>query len=297
MSEKILSVGLQRRPPGLGRGLSALLGDATPSASEALGGSIRNIALADITPHPQQPRRHFDEASLDELAASIAAHGVLQPIIVRATGRGYQIIAGERRWRAAQRVQLHAIPAIVRDFDDGVTLEVALIENIQREQLNAIEEGEAYRRLIDDHGHNADALGKLLHKSRSHIANLMRLLDLPDAVRALVADGSLQMGHARALIGYHDAARLAADIVVRGLSVRAVEAIVKQSKRSPPVEYKSMPERGSNADIVLLERQLGDLLGLRVVIGHRAGAGSVTVSYASLDQLDLICQRLSAGAT
>jgi ParB family chromosome partitioning protein len=285
----------KRRSPGLGRGLSALLGDATPPESGRADG-VSEISIADIEPHPGQPRRHFDEAALDELAASIKTRGVLQPIVVRpAEGGRYQIVAGERRWRAAQRAQLHSIPAIVRSFDEGTTLEVALIENIQREQLNAIEEGEAYRRLISDFGHSPDALGKLLHKSRSHVANLMRLLDLPAGVRAMVADGRLSMGHARALIGSPNAESLAELIVARGLSVREVEALVKKQKKPTPIETKSMPERGSNADIALLERQLGDLLGLRVAITHKNGAGQVSVAYATLDQLDMICQRLSGG--
>ncbi len=293
---RVEPIAQKRRSPGLGRGLSALLGDATPSEAARPDG-VREIAIADIMPHPGQPRRHFDDEALAELAASIGTRGVLQPIVVRpASGDRYQIVAGERRWRAAQAARLHSIPAIVRVFDEGATLEIALIENIQREQLNAIEEGEAYRRLIDLHGHSADALGKLLHKSRSHIANLMRLVDLPASVRALIADGRLQMGHARALIGFDAAEELAEKIVADGLSVRAVEAIVKKAKRPAPIEYKSMPERGSNADIALLERQLGDLLGLKVAISHTGGAGAVNVSYATLDQLDMICQRLSGGS-
>ena len=294
MSDEVEAAPLRRRPPGLGRGLSALLGDS-PSPSPRADG-MREIAVADIYPHPGQPRRHFDEAALDELAASIASRGVLQPIVVRAIDDRFQIVAGERRWRAAQRAQLHTIPAIVRSFDEGTTLEVALIENIQREQLNAIEEGEAYRRLIDEFGHSPDALGKLLHKSRSHVVNLIRLGELPEAVRAMVANGRLSMGHARALVGLDNAEALADEIVARGLSVRATEALVKKAKKPAPVEYKSMPERGSDADIALLERQLGDVLGLKVAITHRAGAGAVTVNYATLDQLDLVCQRLTGGA-
>lgn len=285
----------KRRTPGLGRGLSALLGDATP-AEAARPDGVRELAIADISAHPGQPRRYFDDEALAELAASIGTRGVLQPIVVRPVGDRYQIVAGERRWRAAQAARLHTIPAIIREFDEGVTLEIALIENIQREQLNAIEEGEAYRRLIDLHGHSADALGKLLHKSRSHIANLMRLVDLPAPVRALIAEGRLQMGHARALVGFEGAEALAAKIVADGLSVRAVEAIVKKAKKPSPTEYKSLPERGSNADIALLERQLGDLLGLKVAISHKNGAGAVNVTYATLDQLDMVCQRLSGGS-
>lgn len=294
MTDNVESIVPKRRAPGLGRGLSALLGDATPA--EVRGDGVRELAIADITPHPGQPRQHFDEDALAELAESIATRGVLQPIVVRPVGDRFQIVAGERRWRAAQRVQLHTIPAIVRTFDEASTLEVALIENIQREQLNAVEEGEAYRRLIDEHGHTQDALAKLLHKSRSHIANLMRLMDLPEGVRAMVADGRLSMGHARALIGSAEAEVFAAQIVKDDLSVRATEALVKQSKKPAPVEYKSTPEPGSNADIALLERQLGDLLGLKVAITHKAGTGAVSVSYATLDQLDMICQRLSGGS-
>ncbi len=270
-----------------------MLGDSAAEIVRSEG--VNELAIADIVPDPAQPRRHFDDAALDELAASIAARGVLQPIVVRPLGNRFQIVAGERRWRAAQRAQLHSIPAIVRSFDEGTTLEIALIENIQREQLNAIEEGEAYRRLVDDFGHSPDALGKLLHKSRSHVANLMRLLDLPLSVRAMVADGRLSMGHARALIGAPDAEQFAEMIVARGLSVRETEVLVKKAKTPREIEYKSMPERGSNADIVLLERQLGDLLGLKVSITHRNGSGQVAVSYATLDQLDMICQRLSGG--
>ena len=285
----------KRRAPGLGRGLSALLGDATPNELSRPDG-VRELAIADITPHPTQPRRSFDDDALGELAASIATRGVLQPIVVRPVGNRFEIVAGERRWRAAQIARLATIPAIVRSFDDAVTLEIALIENIQREQLNAVEEGDAYRRLIDDHGHSQDALATLLHKSRSHIANLIRLGDLPAPVRAMVADGRLSMGHARTLIGCTDAEALADTIVAKGLSVRAAEKLAKESKRPTRIEPRFTPERGSNADIALLERQLANLLGLKVAITHRAGKGAVTVDYASLDQLDLVCQRLSGGS-
>ncbi len=284
----------RRRSPGLGRGLSALLGEQDAPAGAAPGG-IREIAIADIAPHPGQPRRHFDDAALDELAASIARRGVLQPIVVSADGNRFRIVAGERRWRAAQRAHLHTIPAIVRDYDEGTTLEVAIIENIQREQLNAIEEGDAYRRLIDEFGHSQDALATLLHKSRSHIANLMRLGQLSPEIRAMVADGRIEMGHARALIGVDDAERIANEVVAKGLSVRATEALAKRAKQPGRVEYKSMPERGSDADIALLERQLSQLLGLKVAISHKRGAGTIGVDYASLDQLDMVCQRLSGG--
>ena len=282
----------RRRAPALGRGLSALLGDSEVERGPANDG-VREIAIADILADPDQPRRFFDSEALDELAASIATHGVLQPVVVRPAGDKYRIVAGERRWRAAQRAQLHQIPAIIREFDDGVTLEVALIENIQRANLNAIEEGEAYRRLIDQFGHSQEALGKIVHKSRSHVANLMRLLDLPPPVRAMVSDGRLSMGHARALLGADDPVRLATDVVEKSLSVRDVEKLIKRAKRPGQIEYKSITGPAPDADIAMLQRQLGDLLGLNVGISHKAGAGSVTLHYATLDQLDMICQRLS----
>ena len=283
---------------GLGRGLSALLGDVQreqPVGADApRDDGIRMIAVAAIKPNPDQPRRHFDEAALDELAASLKARGLLQPIVVRPQGSEFQIVAGERRWRAAQRAQLHQVPAIVRALDDAETLELAIIENIQRQDLNAIEEAEAYQRLGAEYGHTQDALGKLVGKSRSHVANLLRLLDLPETVRAAVADGRLSMGHARALITAPEPAALADEVIARGLSVRETEKLAKGVKppreRLAPIEYK-----GSDADVAALERQLGDVLGLKVAIVHGPKGGSVTVHYSTLDQLDLVCQRLSGG--
>lgn len=282
---------LRRKSPGLGRGLSALLGEVAREPGTTDNG-VREIAIADISPHPDQPRRHFDDDALAELAESIALRGVLQPIVVRPVGNKFQIVAGERRWRAAQKAHLHQIPAIIRDYDDGTVLEVALIENIQREELNAIEEGEAYARLTRDFGHSQEALGKIVHKSRSHIANLMRLLELPSAVREMVADGRLQMGHARALLGAADAELLAEQAVSKGMSVRDVERLAKKSKK-PNATSKSAPAVGPDGDIAMLERQLGDLLGLKVSIAHNSVGGDVTIHYATLDQLDMICQRLS----
>jgi len=250
------------------------------------------MPVASLEPHPGQPRRHFDEAALTELAESIQTRGLIQPIVVRPHGHRYQIVAGERRWRAAQRARLHELPVIVRDFDDGEALEIALIENIQRQDLNAIEEAEAYKRLIGDHGHSQDALAKLVHKSRSHVANLLRLLDLPEGVRAMVASGTLTMGHARALIPASDAQALADEVVKRGLSVRDTERLVRAQK-SGSVRQGKLEHKGANADIDALERQLGDLLGLAVAIRHRPDGGTVALSYSTLDQLDMICQRLS----
>ncbi|CAN5470807.1 ParB/RepB/Spo0J family partition protein [soil metagenome] len=287
---------VQRKRPSLGRGLSALLGDAAQEqpvgATASPNGGMRTLPVGSLSPHPGQPRRRFDEAALDELATSIAARGLIQPIVVRPHGRGYQIVAGERRWRAAQRARLHEVPVIIRDFDDAETLEVALVENIQRQDLNAIEEAEAYHRLIGDYGHTQEVLGKLVHKSRSHIANLLRLLELPAGVQARVVDGSLTMGHARALIGARDVEKMADQVVARGLSVRETERMAQAAKRTTTVTgVKGFSE--ASADITALEHQLGDLLGLGVRITHGAKGGTLTLSYSTLDQLDMVCQRLS----
>ena len=302
----------QRKKMGLGRGLDALLGEVSldRSASRvAVGGEapsstasssaegVVSIAIADIHPNPAQPRRHFSEESLQELSASLKRHGLIQPILVRPHGAGYQIVAGERRWRAAQRAQLHQVKAIVRELSDEETLEIALIENIQRQDLNPIEEAEAYRKLCDDFGHSQSELAAIVEKSRSHVANMMRLLELPLLVRELVIEGKLSMGHARALLGSDDSARLAAVVVKQGLSVRQTEALVRRSR----VEEGKAPKprvseaATSDADIRAVEQHLGDLLGLRVKIAHKGsgGAGAVTFEYRSLDQLDMLCQRLT----
>lgn len=282
---------------GLGRGLNALMGDIAreePIDSGRGGTSpgVRTLPVGSLTPHPGQPRRHFGEAALEELAESIAARGLIQPIVVRPHGKGYQIVAGERRWRAAQRARLHEVPVIVREFDDAETLEVALVENIQRQDLNAIEEAEAYHRLIDDYGHTQDALGKLVHKSRSHIANLLRLLDLPKQVQDRVVEGVLTMGHARALIGAPDVELLADQVVARGLSVRDTERLARAVK--PEARVRSGEGGGGrDPDLAALEHQLGDLLGLAVRVSHGPKGGTLTLSYSTLDQLDMICQRLT----
>jgi ParB family chromosome partitioning protein len=284
---------------GLGRGLSALLGDPQrDQPNEPSGmrdGGIRLIDVGAIRPNPDQPRRHFDEAALDELAASLKARGLLQPIIVRAQDSGYQIVAGERRWRAAQRAQLHEIPAIVRTMSDAETFELAIIENIQRQDLNSVEEAEAYQRLGAEYGHTQEVLGKLVGKSRSHIANLLRLLDLPADVRAAVADGRLSMGHARALITAADPTALAEQVIRDGLSVRETERLAKDAKSGKAKGSGRIEYKGSDADTYALERQLSDLLGLKVTIAHGPKGGTVTVAYTTLDQLDLICQRLNGG--
>lgn len=289
------------RPAGLGRGLNALLGEIAREAPIGVNdpsAGVRTLPVASIQPHPDQPRRRFDDAQLDELAASIRARGVIQPIVVRPHGHNYQIVAGERRWRAAQRARLQEVPVVVRDFDDGQTLEIALVENIQREDLNAIEEAQAYQRLAREYGHTQEALAGIVHKSRSHIANLLRLLDLPDSVQDRVADGTLTMGHARALIGAGDVESLAEQVVTRGLTVRETEALARHAKarKTEPGDQRSDRSPRPDADIAALERQLTDLLGVSVRVTHGARGGTLTLGYATLDQLDMLCQRLSGEA-
>ena len=288
---------------GLGRGLQALLGEqAVPTASTAEGappraGGVREIEIGRIRPNPEQPRIQFKEEAIEELADSIAERGVLQPILLRPHGEGFEIIAGERRWRAAQRAQLHQIPALVRDDGDSARAELALIENVQRQDLNAIEEAEGYQALIEHHGHGQDAVAKLVGKSRSHVANLLRLLNLPESVRRMLLRGDLSMGHARAILLAEDPEDAAKKIVAGGLSVRQAEALAKQVKPGAGRDSARAVERASrgaaDADLAALERQLGDMLGLKVQVKHGGKGGTVTLAYSSLDQLDMICQRLS----
>ena len=285
----------EKAAKGLGKGLSALLGDTVrptrPAPPSPAGEGVREVEVARIRPNPDQPRVHFDAASLDELAQSIAERGVLQPILLRADGDGFQIIAGERRWRAAQRARLHTIPAIVREIEAGATAELALIENIQREDLNAIEEADGYRQLIERHGHTQEALARIVHKSRSHVANLLRLADLPEPVRQALMRGDISMGHARAVAASPDPEALTREIIAKGLSVRQAEARAKRAKRGPGELV--LTDRQPDADLAALERQLGDMLGLKVNVVHKGKGGAVTLHYSTLDQLDMICQRLS----
>ncbi len=290
----------KRARPGLGRGLSALLGEMASEAPVSPGSTIstgvRMLPVSALSPHPDQPRRHFDEDALDDLAASIASRGLIQPIVVRPHGNDFQIVAGERRWRAAQRARLHEVPVVVREFDDAETLEIALIENIQRQDLNAIEEAQAYQRLAGDYGHTQDALAKIVHKSRSHVANLLRLLELPAEVQGRVTDGSLSMGHARALLGARDVESLAEQIIAKGLSVRETERLARGAKPQRAPRRANGAGSAENADIAALERQLADLLGLNVRIAHQGDGGVMSLSYSTLDQLDMVCQRLTGEA-
>ena len=280
------------RPSGLGRGLSALLEDGKPAPS----GGVRTIPIDSIEPHPDQPRRHFDTEALAELAQSIAERGVLQPILVRSHGGRFQIIAGERRWRAAQQAQLHDIPAIVRDSSDETTAELALIENIQREDLNALEEARAYKALSEKYSHSQSDIARIVGKSRSHVANLVRLVELPPDVQQLLMEGKLSMGHARALLGADDPSAMATIVIRDDLSVRQVEAMVRGDARLPAAGTRRANAGGDrqvDPDIAALERQLSDILGLKVQVRNSGQGGQVTLAYRSLDQLDLICQRLS----
>ena len=300
MNDESPPVPLKKRPTGLGRGLSALLGEIEREAPVALDGTaapdgVRMVDVNRMRPLANQPRKNFDDAALDELAESIKSRGMLQPIVVRdpAHDGHYEIVAGERRWRAAQRAQLHQVPVIIKELDDAAALEIAIIENIQREQLNAWEEGEAYRRLIDDHGHTQEALGKIVGKSRSHVANLMRLRNLPLPVHGWLTAGQITMGHARALLGADDPEGLGRLIVQRGLSVRETERLIKKAKTVARARPASSNGRAGDPDLMALERQLTDMLGLKVAINHQARSGTMTLSYSSLEQLDMICQRLS----
>ena len=279
---------------GLGRGLSALLVDTQdPAPGVARPKPESVLPIERIRPNPDQPRRHFAEDDLADLSKSIREKGILQPLIVRVDPKDrtlYQIVAGERRWRAAQRAQVHQVPVLVRDLTDEEVLELAIIENIQRADLNAIEEAAGYRQLMDSFGHTQERLAESLGKSRSHIANLLRLLTLPDSVQALLISKSLSAGHARALITAEDPAALAQEVVAKGLSVRQTEVLAK-GKFAPA---KAPPRPQKDADTRALEADLGAALGLKVGIDHRSdGGGEVRLKYKTLEELDALCQKLS----
>ena len=301
---------IKRKPLALGRGLGALMGEVrreeplvAPASTEpgtAKAAGLAMLSVAAIEPHPSQPRRHFDDAALEELAASIAARGVIQPIIVRPLGAGrYQLVAGERRWRAAQRAQLHEIPALIRDLGEREVMALALIENLQRQDLNPVEEARAYHRLAEDEGLTQAEIARMVDKSRSHVANLQRLLALPEPVLVMVEDGRLAMGHARALIGAPDAAEIAEAAVAKHLSVREVERLVRRRQvgESAPRRSRAVRDSADSADIAAVQGHLEEFLGLAVRINGDADprSGSVTIRYRTLDQLDLICQRLTGG--
>jgi len=291
------------KPRGLGRGLSALMADVTtePDRGSAEGARRADllVPIEQLVANPNQPRRSFVQNDLDDLAASIREKGVLQPLLVRSIeGEKYEIVAGERRWRASQQAQLHQVPVLVRDFDDIEVLEVAIIENIQRADLNAIEEAAGYRQLMNGFGHTQEKLAEALGKSRSHIANLLRLLSLPEDVQALLREGKLTAGHARALITSDAPSELARKVVQRGLSVRATEQLVKKVLPGAASPSANRPRSGKpekDADTRALEVDLSTVLGMKVSIDHQSGgeSGKISISYDNLDQLDELCGILS----
>lgn len=288
-----------KKKRGLGRGLSALMGDV--ETAEAPRRADMQVPVEKIRPNPDQPRRTFDGSALGELAESIRIKGIIQPLIVREkpTGSGnYEIVAGERRWRAAQMAQLHEVPVVIREFNDTEVLEIAIIENIQRADLNPVEEALGYRQLMDRFGHTQEKLGEALGKSRSHITNLLRLLTLPDEVQTYLKEGKLTMGHARALVVMDDSVALARRVVNEGLSVREVEKLAKEG-RAPKKSEASKQSAGSSkgADTKALEGELSANLGMKVEIDHKEGEenGTVTIRFKSLEELDDLCRILTAG--
>lgn len=293
---------MSEKQRGLGRGLSALLGDASatvaPAPAEVEKAAATTAAVEKpielLMRNPDQPRRVFADADIDDLAASIREKGVLLPLLVRpAPGRAgqFQIIAGERRWRAAQKAGLHAVPVIVRDMDDLEVLEVGIIENVQRADLNPIEEARGYKVLMDRFGRTQDALAQVVGKSRPHIANMLRLLGLPEAVQDHVLQGRLSAGHARALISANDPAALAREVIAQGLSVRQTEALVR---REGAGDGRAAPAKADNADTRSFEQDLQEVLGLKVKLVDAGGHGELRLGYKTLEQLEDLRRRLTA---
>jgi ParB family chromosome partitioning protein len=299
--------GARGKRPSLGRGLAALFGETGAHLPSEPGGArpsgVRSVPLQAIRPSPFQPRRHFAEEELEALAQSIRGKGIVQPLLVRPVadnpedgvgdgdadeGTAYELVAGERRWRAAQRVGLHEVPILVRGFSDSEVIEIALVENLQRADLSALEEAEAYSRLIREFGRSQASLAEAVGKSRSHVANTVRLLSLPAPVRRNLEEGALSAGHARALLGAPDPAVLAEEVVRRGLNVRATEKLVRRRAAQPV----PLPKPARDADAIALERDLSTALGLRVTLAPKSRGGSLTLHYTSLDQLDQILSLL-----
>lgn len=282
----------------LGRGLASLIGEPAMSAPRLPAeGEQRVVALDQLHASRTNPRKSFNEAELQELADSIQQKGLVQPILVRPDAAGgYEIVAGERRWRASQRAGLHQVPVIVRDLSDQEVLELAIIENVQRADLNAIEEAAGYNELIQRFQYTQEQLSEVIGKSRSHLANMLRLLKLPDAVQSLVLEGKLTAGHARALVGREDAETLAQRVIEQDLSVRDIEALVQQIDKGGPKPAVSRV-REKDADTKAFEKELGDLLGLKVEIKRGSGeSGLLVIKYGNFDQLDYIRARLGGGA-
>lgn len=295
---------MEKKPEkrALGRGLSALMADisvaeSAPQASQRRPDMI--VPVESVVPNADQPRRDFAPEALAELAESIRQKGIIQPLVVRRNprGDGYEIVAGERRWRAAQMASLHEVPVVLRDFSDSEVIEIAIIENIQRADLNAVEEAMAFRQLMDKFGHTQEKLAEALSKSRSYVANLLRLLNLPADVQTMVRDGTLSAGHARALITAEDPSALARAVVARGLSVRETEKLAREaSGKAAPRAARPRGQGEKDADTRALEGDLSANLAMSVTIDHDAGSegGRLTIRYGSLDDLDLLCRLLTA---
>ncbi len=279
----------------LGRGLAALIGDVGTESSAERPRGQRRAATSSLRPNARNPRRNFSEAELDELTASLRERGMIQPIVarpVRGAPDAFEIIAGERRWRAAQRAGLHEVPVVIIEATDEESLQLAIIENVQRADLNPLEEAEGYRALVEDYNHTQDDIAKMVGKSRSHVANTLRLLKLPSSIRSYIVKGKLDAGHARMLIGQPNAEKLAEEIVARGLNVRQVEEIARQESGRNGKSHSRKRSAEKSADTLALEKRLSDALGLVVSIDARGERGVVSIRYRNLDQLDDLARRL-----
>jgi ParB family chromosome partitioning protein len=281
----------------LGRGLAALIGDVGAESTVERPRGQRRLPIGSLRPNARNPRRAFSNVDLDELAASLRERGIIQPIVarsVRGAPDAFEIIAGERRWRAAQRAGLHDVPVVIIEATDGEALQLAIVENVQRADLNALEEAEGYRALMDEFHNSQEDIARIIGKSRSHVANTLRLLKLSDRIKAYIAEGKLSAGHARMLIGQPNADELAEEIVARGLNVRQVEDIARESAKRAGKTANGKPRHGAtkDADTLALEKQLGDALGLVVSIDHGERGGTITIRYRNLDQLDDVVRRL-----
>jgi ParB family transcriptional regulator, chromosome partitioning protein len=281
----------------LGRGLAALIGDVGTESSAERPRGQRRVPTGSLRPNARNPRRLFTDTELDELTASLRERGMIQPIVarpVRGVTDAFEIIAGERRWRAAQRAGLHEVPVVIVEATDEESLQLAIIENVQRTDLNPLEEAEGYRALVEEFGHTQEDLAKMVGKSRSHVTNTLRLLKLPDSVRAYIFKGKLDAGHARMLVGQPNAEKLAEDIVARGLNVRQVEEIARQESGRNGKTHSQRHKRSAakSGDTLALEKRLSDALGLVVSIEHRGERGVVSIRYRNLEQLDDLALRL-----
>jgi len=281
----------------LGRGLAALIGDAGAESSVERSRGHRRLPTGSLRPNARNPRRIFSNTELDELVASLRERGIIQPIIVRAmrgVADAYEIVAGERRWRAAQRAGLHEVPVVIIEATDAEALQLAIIENVQRADLNPLEEADGYQALMNEFGNSQEEIAKIIGKSRSHVANTLRLLKLPDAVKAHIHNGVLSAGHARMLVGAPNAQELAEEIVARGLNVRQVEALAREAVHRGAQSHRRIPRgpTAKNVDTLALEKRLSDALGLVVSIDHRKGRGTLSIRYRSVEQLDDVVRKL-----